>query len=139
MALHIVQSVLFSALMFCAGYKDIKTGRIPNSLSLLILLTAFLNFPKLRPVDSVLGLLLLPLPCLVGCLHDKIGGGDVKLVAACGFLLGFNRGIAALLASLLLAAVFQTIYRKAKGLPLSSPFPLAPYLCAGYVSIFWLL
>lgn len=136
--LHPLQGAIFSALLVYVGYRDIRTREIPNLISACIFLTTFIDFPKFRPVNSLLGLFLLPLPFLYHFITKKVGGGDVKLIAACGFLLGVGRGLAAIFISLPLAILFQLVYIKAKHLKLSVSFPLAPYLSFGFLLVYWI-
>ena len=63
-----------------------------------------------------------------------MGGGDDKLMAACGLVLGLQRGLLAtvvgLSALLVYAAIRKTIC-KVRGREAEKAFPLAPFLSAG--------
>ncbi|HBA48223.1 MAG TPA: prepilin peptidase [Lachnospiraceae bacterium] len=78
---------------------------------------------------AFLGLILVPLPFLAAALirEGSIGGGDIKLMGACGFVLGVRRGYAALMLGLFLAVAFQAAFVKKK----DKGFALAPYLAVG--------
>lgn len=47
--------------------------------------------------------------------EGSIGGGNIKLMGACGFVLGVKRGYIALMLGLFLAVLFQTAYAKKRG------------------------
>lgn len=59
--------------------------------------------------------------------EGSIGGGDIKLMGACGFVLGVKRGYIALMLGLFLAVLFQTAYAKKE----DKGFAMAPYLALG--------
>ena len=73
--------------------NDIKKKIIPNSLVIAIALIGILNLisGRVSCADSIVGLLALPL--LIWGVHmltrAKIGMGDIKLISAIGFCLGF--------------------------------------------------
>lgn len=83
----IVKGLLFVQFLILAGYIDQRTHEIPNELCLLILLDGLF---LLNPVPAFIGLFLVSLPMLLLGIIFKggVGGGDIKLMAACGFLLG---------------------------------------------------
>lgn len=126
MGLHTFSCILFGqALLFAAEY-DLATHTVPDYVPVLILLAGLL---EVEFAPALLGLVLVPLPFLAAALlqEGSIGGGDIKLMGACGFMLGVKRGYAALILGLFLAVVFQSAYagKKDKG------FALVPYLAAG--------
>ena len=89
-----VQAVLFLVLLFAVSVWDIKHREIPDSLQAAVAMTAFLDF---SPAD--LAGLLTALPYLLAALAapetEGIGGGDIKLAAAAGIVLGLPAGLAA--------------------------------------------
>ena len=64
---------------------------------------------------------------------SNIGGADIKIAAACSFLLGLSRGIIGLFAGTILAVLFN-IFKKDK----KKGFPMIPYLAVGYMAAFFL-
>lgn len=84
---------------------DARTGRVPNWLTLGALVTApavaFVLQARTGDVSaglsaaamSVLGAVICGLGPLVAFLKGGLGGGDVKLLAAIGALLGFRLGL----------------------------------------------
>ena len=89
-----VKNLVFYAILLYASVRDHKTHTVPDSVHVLILLAAI---PGIRLLSSLLGFFLVPLPFLAAALKkpDSIGGGDIKLMAASGFFLGMEKGIAA--------------------------------------------
>ena len=63
-----------------------------------------------------------------------MGGGDIKLMAACGLVLGLPKGLLAAMAGLSLLLIYVVIYRivcKVQRGEAKKAFPLAPFLSAG--------
>ena len=105
-----VKNLVFYAILLYASVRDHKTHTVPDSV-------------------HVLGFFLVPLPFLAAALKkpDSIGGGDIKLMAASGFFLGMEKGIAAAIIGLTLAVLVQGAFLRNR----NAPFALIPYLTAG--------
>jgi leader peptidase (prepilin peptidase)/N-methyltransferase len=122
---HTLSCCLLTQLLLFAAVYDLKTHTVPDEIHILILLVGLI---ELQPLPALLGLLLAPLPLLIAALSkpDSIGGGDVKLVGACGFMLGVSRSYYALTLGLLAAVLCNALFNKKK-----RPFALIPYLALG--------
>ena len=118
--LHALACILFAAEYYFA------THTVPDYVPVLILMTGLL---EVEFAPALLGLVLVPLPFVVAALmkEGSIGGGDIKLMGACGFVLGVKRGYIALMLGLFLAVLFQTAYAKKE----DKGFAMAPYLALG--------
>lgn len=135
LSIHIVKGVLFSALLLIAAAWDIRRREIPDWLSLAVLLTGFIGMRN----DAFSGLVLTGLPYLAAAVLPSkkegfpIGGGDIKLMAACGFVLGVWGGVLQSITALTLAlAAGFSICALRKDKKLSTiTLPLAPFFCAG--------
>lgn len=103
---------------------------IPDKYHVFLLLTGFCRFTP----QQVWGIVLF-LPFLIASVTcGGMGGGDIKLVGACGFVLGFWHGFLAVLIGLSLLLFYFLIYQivqKVKGKAVQSAFPLAPFLSIG--------
>lgn len=128
------KGALFSALLLTAAVWDIRRREIPDWIPLLIFLT---GIPQMNPPDAFSGFVLTGLPYLLAAVLSykgedfSIGGGDIKLMAACGFVLGVWGGILQSIAALtLFLAVGICVYRGTKKLN-TVTLPLAPFFCAG--------
>ena len=135
----IAQAVLFSFLLMAASVWDLRKRIIPDSICLLIALTGLIDF---SPVN-LLGVLA-ALPLLLAALYkpEGIGGGDIKLTAAAGMVLGFVGCTAGLLlgltASLFFYLIEQIIRRLRKLEPRKASqasLPLAPFLSLGFLAV----
>lgn len=81
------EGVLLFQLLYLAACIDSLTFEIPDWIHLLILSIGLI---QLHLPDSIIGLFLISVPFLIfsRLTGDSIGAGDVKLMAACGFVLG---------------------------------------------------
>ena len=66
------------------------------------------------------------------------GGADIKIMAACTFLLGLGKGLTAVILGLLLAIVCTVIIRKINRQSMKESFALVPYLAVGSMLAFFL-
>lgn len=129
-SLTALRDILLCHMLILAGAADIATREIPDRFHLLIVLTGLIGF---RPVSALSGFLLVPLPFLIAALKTgKIGGGDVKLMAASGFALGVFDGFRMMFWGLLTALLWHLIVDGEK-----DSLPLVPFLAFGcFVSLF---
>ena len=134
-----LQAVLFFCLLLAASVWDLRKRIIPDSLCLLIALTGLINFSPVR-----LWGVLAALPLLIAalCKPEGIGGGDIKLTAAAGRVLGFGGCTAGLLlgltASLFFYLINQLIRRLRKLEPQKASqasLPMAPFLSLGFLAV----
>ena len=134
----IAQAVLFSCLLLAASVWDIRKRIIPNSLCALIALMGLHTFTPAKLFGVLLGL-----PLLIAALlrEGGMGGGDIKLTAACGFVLGLTAGCAGLILGLFAALiwyVFTLCVRRLKRMPTptagTAALPLAPFLSIGFIT-----
>lgn len=137
----VLQAVFFIALLTVASAFDIRKRIIPNSICAGIALTGLISF---SPVNLFGVLAALPLLIAALCKQGSIGGGDIKLTAACGFVLGFEGGIAGLcagLASMLLYYAGSRIaarLRKRGKQNNPASLPLAPFLSLGFIAAYFI-
>ncbi len=131
------QGGIFFTLLFLASVFDIRKRIISNTVCLLIALTGLIGF---QPVKLLGVLTALPL-LLAALLWGGMGGGDIKLAAASGIVLGFQRGMAAMvigLTALLLFYFFYSTVQKLRGRKCQKAFPLAPFLSVGCIAAYFM-
>jgi prepilin peptidase CpaA len=106
------------AVMTVGAWLDVRTRRIPNTLTVtavLLALTVRLLAGSFTLVDGLLGFglafaVLLPLSALGG-----VGGGDAKLLLAAGAFLGPKGFVVALLATAVVGGVLSAAYATRRG------------------------
>lgn len=126
----IVKGFFYVLILIYGSYRDIKEKIIPDKVHLIIMIVSLI---KINLMDSALGFIIVPLPFFITALlkGDGIGGGDVKLMASSGFLLGLKGGFIASIIGLTVAITINFIYYKVKNKDKNISFPLAPYLSVG--------
>lgn len=123
-SLESLRSILLCQVLLLAGACDAATYEIPDFLSLLIAMVGLAGFQIL---PALLGFILVPLPFLIAAVKtDRIGGGDVKLMAASGFALGVTGGIWMMIWGLSMGLSWNAAFRHNK-----PSIPLAPFLAFG--------
>lgn len=128
----VIQAVFFLALLLLAAVIDVRTRRIPDRFNVFIALTALLKFQ----LGNLFGILA-ALPFLCAAMTcGGMGGGDIKLMAACGLVLGFRYGFLAQVVGLSVMLFFYAVYyviQRGRGRRIETSLPLAPFLMAGCV------
>ena len=115
---------------------DFDTMTIPNGLiiALIVPIGIFtVLHPELSLMSRVIGFFIVSLPMylLTVLIPDCFGGGDIKLIAVCGFLLGWKLTLLAFFISVLIGggyAVYLLISKKSKK---GAHIAFGPYLCVG--------
>ncbi|MCL2189161.1 MAG: A24 family peptidase [Defluviitaleaceae bacterium] len=121
--------LLFSALLIYAAITDIKRREVDDWICILIIVVSLIGTG-----GSFGGAVITALPFFIPALFKGgIGGGDVKLMFACGAVLGVWGGVAQIIISLSLVAVFSVFLCIKKGFTAckKTAIPLAPFLCVG--------
>lgn len=122
---------------------DWRHHRIPNALLLAALVPELLvlawtgrGLLDSEPVDSVLGLLIAASVFLPGFLMGLSGGGDVKLAACCGLILGMPGVLLMLVvAAMLLGLMSGWVWIRRRGATQrGTRLAAGPALVAGFVS-----
>ena len=127
-----LQFILVVVLLGIDSVIDIKTREIPNWISGMIALTAFLNFD----VRNLWGLIVAVIFFAVALFTGKIGGGDVKLIAALSVVCGLWGSFALLLfaqISMLIFYAIKFVIFKLRGRTADKALPFVPFITLGYV------
>lgn len=124
LSVETLRSILLCMILILAGVCDAVTYEIPDFLHLFIVITGLAG---VRILPTLLGFVLVPIPFLIAAVKtDKIGGGDVKLMAASGFALGVTRGIWMMIWGLSAGILWNAVFGHKK-----TSIPLAPFLAFG--------
>lgn len=131
-----LQAGIFIVLLLTASIVDIHKRRIPNTICILIAVAGLIPFSPAH----LLGILT-ALPLLLAALYNPVGmgGGDIKLTAASGLVIGLPAGIFGLTTGLLSAILFYGAKKAWNFLRhikhnASSALPLAPFLSIGFIT-----
>lgn len=136
-------AAILICLLIIASVIDLNCMRIPNKVNLIIVAVgaiSILQFEWRIFLDSLLGMLLgggslFLMGLIAGWLLNKeaMGGGDVKLMAACGIYLGFHSTLAALLFAFYASAIVVIVLLVFKKLKRNQKIPFGPFLCSGVI------
>ena len=128
----VVQFAVISALLAFASAKDIKTREIPNWISVIVALSSILNFR----LENLWGIIVAVIFFSVALATGKIGGGDVKLIAALSIVCGLWGSLVLLLFSQISMLIFYAgkyIFCKINGKTASRSLPFVPFISVGYL------
>lgn len=131
----VLQGTLFLIGLMSAAWTDLRRRQIYDLSGIVIAAAGLIHFSPVR----LLGLAL-AVPFWLASRRGRGGMGDVLLIAASGFLLGFLRGVAGLVLALLLYCLFYLAIaalhkiRRQERPPESYPF--APFLAAGFFTAY---
>ena len=143
---YLPASLALAAVLLMVAETDALKRRIPNSFVMLMVLPGILLLItelylgavlKWAIVTRVIGIFALSVPLLLAAVitNGGVGGGDIKFIAASGFVLGALRVAYAVFAGMCVASVFILaggIYRSlAKRAPGYRRIPAGPFFAVG--------
>ena len=137
---EVLQAGFFVVLLLAASILDCRRRIIPNSICVLVAAAGLISFSPARLLGP-----LAALPLLIAAMgrEGSMGGGDIKLTAAAGLVLGFQGGLWGLALGLALAVLFhgaRTLIRRLRGEKTAAihraALPLAPFLSIGFTTLF---
>ncbi len=139
--MDVLKFLTLSSILLYASVYDIRRHEVPNFVSVMVLVLSLVN-SQTEDIHSMLfGAVAVFIPLLAVSLMspDKaIGGADIKISAASGFLLGASRGLAALVIGLVMSVIIVPITRKIRKLPNTEPYPLVPFLSVGILTAYFI-
>ena len=139
MILQIVREILLAGLLLYGSIDDIRTHTMPDWVWLGVAGTALLGM-KLSALPSMLlgalAVLVIEVPLAVMLKDRAIGGADIKLSAAGAFLLGWQKGLAALILGLALSLIVIPVVRRIRHEDSRKAFPLVPFLAVGIMTAY---
>jgi leader peptidase (prepilin peptidase)/N-methyltransferase len=132
---------VFSLLLIIA-LIDIEHYLIPNEAVVFLLLagiTYHVIESDLTIFNRLLGLSVgLLIPIFIAILsYGSIGGGDIKLLSAMGFWVGFPGILYVLITSSLAGGIFSLILLALGRKKQKESIPFAPFLAAGFILIYF--
>lgn len=135
--------IIFFVLLLAMAWVDKKTMMIPDYFPAVIFLMSVRSpfLGKGAPLGmKVVGVLSVSLPMLILALiiPGAFGGGDIKLMAACGAFLGWERTILAMFFAILGGGGWGLWLLVRKQAGPKDHFPFGPFLCMGLmISTLW--
>ena len=132
-----VKGIIYCLLLAFSSYEDIKTRECENYVHLMIVIAAFIGtdmsaLPSMLLSALIIGGIMLMTAAVT---KSSIGGADIKLSAACAFMLGTAQGMTGLMIGLILAVIINSIKNRKKK---HEGFPLIPYLAVGFMTAYFM-
>jgi len=123
-------------ILLAIALHDLSSKEIPNGLVIALIPFALLSFFLQGEIELLargIGFVSVSLPMLLLALvvSDAFGGGDIKLMAVCGFMLGWINTLLAFFIAVLLGggfAIYLIVSRQRKR---NGPMVFGPALCVG--------
>lgn len=131
---------LATCILTAIAFIDLDTMIIPDRFNIAMFILAVISvfvFSDIRIVSRILGILVISAPMLIVNLFvkDSFGGGDIKLCAACGFLLGWQQMLAAGLLAMLLGGLYGAVLILMRKKDRKDHFAFGPFLSLGIIMI----
>ena len=141
MIARIIQGILHTGFLTFGSISDIRTHTVPDWVWMGVAGTAVIGM-KLSSFPSMLlgaaAVLLIEVPLAVVMKDRAIGGADIKISAAGAFLLGWRKGLAALIVGLTLSILIMPVVRAIRHEKQDTRFALVPFLAAGQLVLYYI-
>lgn len=125
--------VLMSVLVIVAMI-DIDTMEIYDRFHIIILVLAIVNLfiSDLHPMNYIIGFFIISVPFfIIALMTGGIGGGDIKLIAVSGLLLGYSSTLVAFLIGSISGGLVAIGLLITKSQTRKSLIAFGPFLCIG--------
>ncbi len=127
---------IVSAILIAITMIDFDTMTIPDGLVIaLIPLAIFMAFIQadISVLSRIIGFFAASLPMILLniLIQDSFGGGDVKLIAVCGFMLGWENTLLAMFIAILIGGVYAVYLLVSGKSKKGAHIAFGPYICIG--------
>ena len=134
-----VQGMILFFILLYASCSDLTTHTMDDYLWVMVGILGLLSVSTVGLPSMLVGAVMVFVPqILIAFLppHKALGGADMKLSTALAFLLGWQKGLAALVLGLLLAVIVMLIIQHLNKKRKKQPFALIPFLSVGALVMF---
>lgn len=136
------------SILIIVSIIDLYHQIIPDSLNVLILIIAIIykisNYTlygiNSNIIDHVLGLIISGSIFLIIAIISKgnMGGGDIKLIAVLGFILGVEKSLLSIFLSFISGAIISIFLLLFKIKSRKDAIPFGPFICVAFIiTIIW--
>jgi len=136
LSLAAVTVFLFLAILTVIAFVDADTMEIPNRFLITVIAAALLSLvtgPQVPVLERVIGFFCIsaPLFLITLIIPDAFGGGDIKLMAPAGFMLGWKLTLIAFFISLITGGGWGIYLMAGKKESGKAHMPFGPFLALG--------
>ena len=141
--LQVILFVAVGVILVILAIKDIKTKEISDYINLAIFFCGIIAIwitPQISLISRLIGIFVVSVPLLLitMLIADAFGGGDIKMMAACGFLLGWKGVIVAACIGIILGGFYGAILLIRKDKKKTEHFAFGPFLAMGvFAALLW--
>ncbi|MFI3201847.1 MAG: prepilin peptidase [Eubacteriales bacterium] len=134
---------IYAALLVVIGLIDWDTMLILDKLVICVLVMSipFFMIPSsIQWWERIIGFFVISVPLLLCtlCINGAFGGGDIKLMAVSGLILGIQNSIVAFLIAILTGGGYAMYLLFIRRVGKKQHMPFGPFLCVGcYVAALW--
>lgn len=131
------------AILLVITFIDYDTMEIPDSLNIAILICGIVAIwigPEISLLSRIIGFFAISVPLFIIALliAGAFGGGDIKLMAAAGFFLGWQNAIVATFIGIIIGGIYGAILLAGRKKGRKEHFAFGPALCIGIaISMFF--
>ena len=133
--INILVNVIFTVILLYISINDFRKKKITNRSLAVLLLVGIGAACQLQVtvLERILGVLVTGTPLLLLdlILPGAFGGGDIKLLAIAGGLLGWRGGLLALCAGFLSGGFYSAVMLVLGKIKRKDKFAFGPFLCIG--------
>lgn len=133
----IINQILFGITLLYISIVDIKTKKITNRSLMVIFITGIMVAATLpiSILDRIAGSIILGMGLWMIDLvrPGALGGGDIKLLAIAGGLLGWRGGFLALCAAFLSGGIYSALLLLIGKMKRKDTIAFGPFICLGIV------
>ena len=133
----LLKGILLTDAFLYASVSDFRIRKVPDWVSIVVAALGLISVSGSKLLwNAVAGAAAFGFFFLAAVISkNKIGGADVKFIAASMFVCGFPEGLAGLILGLLLSVV-GTLIRNKKTKSKDKTMPMIPYLSVGFLTAF---
>ena len=128
-------SFVFAMILVAISMIDLDTMTIPNSLIIACLIVTVISYPfiDLSVMDRIIGFLIVSLPmyAMNYIIPDCFGGGDIKLIAVCGLMLGWVHLLVGMFIAIVIAGSYAGYLMLSHKVDKKDHIAFGPYICFG--------
>ncbi|MFQ6875644.1 MAG: prepilin peptidase [Coprobacillus cateniformis] len=128
-------SFVFSMILLTICMIDYDTMIIPNGLVICCLIVAIVSVPflDLSLMDRIIGFFIISVPLYIMNLiiPDCFGGGDIKLLAVSGLLMGWINVLIGMFIAVLIAGIYAGYLLLTHRIDRKGHIAFGPYICFG--------
>lgn len=134
---------ILGCVLLAISVIDWRTMEIPDGLTGFLIIPAIMSvflFPDTSILSRILGAVVLSVPMYVlnMFVKDSFGGGDIKLIFVCGFILGLGQTVLAGFTALITGAVYAVFLIARKKAGKGDHFAFGPFLAFGIITSFFI-